>query len=165
MTTPEPEREPDTPVAEVTPQRVAEILEAEGLQYRMEEAPGPEGQTQMIVRTGFINVAISFAVDADHLIFDSMWRGTPAPEMAPKVVAAINEWNLTQFTPTLRFFETRGGVLAISASRQTNSTHGLSRNQIGAFVMSTLDAVNNCTQWLEGQFPELVTWEDQHDEH
>ncbi|MGP6173090.1 YbjN domain-containing protein [Corynebacterium sp. A21] len=165
MTTPEPEREPDTPIAAVTPQRVAEILENENLQYRLEEAPGPDGDTQTIVRTGFVNVAISFAVDKDHLIFDSMWRGTPTPEIAAKVVAVVNEWNLTQFTPTLRFFESKSGTLVLSASRQANATAGMSRNQIGAFVMSTLDAINNCVQWVENQFPELVTWEEKHDEH
>ncbi|WIM72394.1 hypothetical protein QP028_15130 [Corynebacterium suedekumii] len=32
---------PDTPVAPVTPERLAELLEAEGLQYRLESAPSP----------------------------------------------------------------------------------------------------------------------------
>lgn len=166
MTDTEPDREPDTPIAAVTPERVAEILEAENLQYRLEDVPTPDGKdTQVMVRTGFINVAISFAVDGDHLTFDSMWRGTPASPQAPKVLAAVNEWNLGQFTPTLRFFESSSGQLAVSAQRQINVTHGMSRNQIGAFVMSTLDAVNGCFQWLEKQFPALVTWEDNHSDH
>lgn len=166
MTDTEPEREPDTEIAAVTPERVAEILEAEDLQYRLEDAPVPGSRdTQVMVRTGFINVAISFAVDGDHLTFDSMWRGGPTAEQAPQVLAAVNEWNLSQFTPTLRFFEATSGKLALSAHRQINIAYGMSRNQIGAFVMSSLDAVNGCFGWLETQFPDLVTWEDKHNEH
>ncbi|MGD7001191.1 YbjN domain-containing protein [Corynebacterium halotolerans] len=166
MTDTEPAREPDTPIAAVTPERVAEILESENLQYRLEDVPAPDGrQSQVMVRTGFVNVAISFAVDEEHLTFDSMWRGTPVAEQAPKLLAAVNEWNLSQFTPTLRFFEATTGKLALSAQRQINTTYGMSRNQIGAFVMSTLDAVNSCFQWVESEFPELVTWEEPHHEH
>lgn len=166
MTDTEPVREPDTQIAAVTPERVAEIIEAESLQHRLEDAPVPGStDTQVLVRTGFINVAISFAVDGEHLTFDSMWRGTPTADQAPKILAAVNEWNLAQFTPTLRFFEASSGKLALSAQRQINITYGMSRNQIGAFVMSSLDAVNGCFGWLETQFPELVTWEDNHSEH
>lgn len=166
MSTTEEEKEPDTPISAVTAERVAEILDSENLKYRLEEVPAREGgEPSLMVRTGFINVAISFAVDEKHLTFDSMWRGAPTTEQASEVLAAVNEWNLTQFTPTLRFFEAATGALVLSAHRQTNITHGFSRNQIGAFVMSTLDAAANCFQWVESQFPDLVTWEDNHNEH
>ncbi|WIM72393.1 hypothetical protein QP028_15125 [Corynebacterium suedekumii] len=68
--------------------------------------------------------------------------------------------------PTLRFFESSVGEghLTISAHRQVNTAEGLSRNQIGAFVMSSLDGVLRAYDWVEKQLPELVTWEDPHNE-
>ncbi|MCP6318803.1 YbjN domain-containing protein, partial [Klebsiella pneumoniae] len=79
----------------------------------------------------------------------------PASE-GPKVLAQLNQWNTEHFAPTLRFFETGEGSLAVSAVRELNISQGLSRNQVGAFVMSTLDAVVQSFTWLEQQYPELV---------
>ena len=158
---------PDTPVAPVTPERLAELLEAEGLQYRLESAPVPDGEAStVVVRTGFINAAIAFSLDGDRLICDSMWRGEVTKADAPKVLGIVSEWNQSQYMPTLRFFESSVGEghLTISAHRQVNTAEGLSRNQIGAFVMSTLDGVLRAYDWVEKQLPELVTWEDPHNE-
>ncbi|WP_156228229.1 YbjN domain-containing protein [Corynebacterium comes] len=158
---------PDTEVSPATPQRVAELLDAEGLQYRLESAPTSSSeQPDTIVRTGFINAAIALSFDRDHLICDSMWRGEVPKSEAPRVLGAVNEWNQTQYMPTLRFFENSAGEghLTISAHRQINVEHGLSRNQIGAFVMSSLDGILRSYEWIEGQFPDLVTWEEHHNE-
>ena len=129
----------------------------------MESAPaGPDEQPATVVRTGFINAAIALSFDRGHLICDSMWRGEVPKSEAPRVLGAVNEWNQTQYMPTLRFFENSAGEghLTISAHRQLNVEHGLSRNQIGAFVMSSLDGVLRAYEWIEGQFPDLVTWEE-----
>lgn len=164
VTTPDQERLPDSPVTPVTPERIAEILEAENLQYRLESTPVPSTEDPTtVVRTGFSNAAIAFSVDGAHLVCDSMWRGQVPTTDAPKLLGIANEWNQTQFTPTLRFFEAAGGGLAVSSHRQINVTEGLSRNQIGAFIMSTLDAVLGSFQWVEKQLPELVTWEENHE--
>ena len=166
MTSPEQERVPDTPVAPVTPERIAELLKAENLQYRLESAPAGAGEeTGTVVRTGFSNAAIAFTLNDSHLVCDSIWRGQIPTGEAPKMLGVANEWNQTQFTPTLRFFETATGTLALSAHRQIHVAEGLSRNQIGSFLMSTLDAVVGSFQWVEQQLPELVTWEENHDEH
>ncbi|KQB85838.1 YbjN domain-containing protein [Corynebacterium lowii] len=152
MTTPEH----DTPASAVTEQSVVDILEAENLDYRLHEDPAP------MVRTGFYNAAISFAIEGDYLLCDSMWRGQVDSQRAATALTAVNEWNLTQLTPTLRFFESAPGQLTFSACRRLHIAQGLSRNQTGAFVMSTLDAIVACYQWIEAQFPEAITWEDPH---
>ena len=157
---------PDTAVSPVTAERVAELLDAEGLQHRLESAPvGAGEQPATIVRTGFINTAIAISIDGDQLVCDSMWRGEVPKDEAPRVLGLVNEWNQSQYMPTLRFFENSagGGHLTVSAMRQVNVEHGLSRNQIGAFIMSTFDGVLRAYEWVEGQLPQLVTWEDQHD--
>lgn len=151
--------EHDTPIAPVSEQSIIDILEAENLDYRLQQDPAP------MVRTGFINAAVSFALEGDYLLCDSMWRGQVEAHRAATALAAVNEWNLTQLAPTLRFFESTPGTLAFSAYRRLHTAHGLSRNQAGAFVMSTLDAIAACFQWLEAQFPEAITWENIHDQH
>ncbi|KQB85503.1 YbjN domain-containing protein [Corynebacterium oculi] len=151
--------EHDTPIAPVSEHTVVDILEAENLDYRLQQDPTP------MVRTGFINAAVSFAIEGDYLLCDSMWRGQVDAQRAATALAAVNEWNLTQLTPTLRFFESTPGTLAFSACRRLHIAQGLSRNQAGAFVMSTLDSIVACFQWLEAQFPEAITWEQGDDEH
>ncbi|WP_245974850.1 YbjN domain-containing protein [Corynebacterium alimapuense] len=163
MTTPPKSPIPDTPVAPVTHERVAELLESEGLQYRLESAPVTDGdQPVTVVRTGFINAAIAFTVDGPSLVCESMWRGEVPKSEAPKLLGLVNEWNQTQYMPTLRFFESAAGQghLTVSAHRQTYVVEGLSRNQIGAFIMSSLDGVLRAYEWVEKQLPEQVTWEE-----
>lgn len=138
---------------------VTRILEDENLDYRLEEVDG-----QQVVRTGFVNAAISFVEFDGSLTMEAMWRGAPATADASLVLAATNEWNLTQFTPTLRFFELNEGTLALNALRQMPVSAGVSHNQVGAFLMSSIEATVNCFDWLGQQFPDLITWKDEHDE-
>lgn len=163
MTDEQPQLHPDTPVEPVTLARVGEIFDAEKLQYRMENQPVSDEETIDILRTGFSNAAIAMQVRENTLILDSVWRGDVPAAEGPKVLTQLNQWNTEHFAPTLRFFETGEGSLAVSAVRELNISQGLSRNQIGAFVMSTLDAVVQSFTWLEQQYPELVTWEEHND--
>ncbi|MGX1737691.1 YbjN domain-containing protein [Corynebacterium flavescens] len=151
---------PDTPVEPVTLERVAEIFDSENLQYRIEEQPVDEDETVHILRTGFSNAAIALQLRNDTLTVDSVWRGTFATTEGPKLLSVINSWNQQSFAPTLRFFEGPDNTLAASGVRELDVTHGASRNQLGAFVMSTLDAILQSFSFLEEQYPALVTWEE-----
>ena len=102
---------PDTPVSAVTPERLSELLTEEGLQHRLEAAPATADEaTTVVVRTGFINAAIALSIDGDYLVADSMWRGEVTKKDAPRLLAMVNEWNQTQYMPTLRFFESSAGL-------------------------------------------------------
>lgn len=148
--------DPNNEPKPVTPEAVAEIFSAEGLEHRVEDGT---------VRSGFINAAIVVAFDDDHLIFESLWRGEIPKEMASHILLATNEHNQTHFAPTLRFFEQGEQSLAISAIRTLDITHGASYNQLGAFIMSSIDTTLQAFDFLATSFPTLVTWEDPHDEH
>lgn len=148
---------PDTPVTEVTLERVAEILRLEGIEYE-EETTGVGDTARPTVRTGFANSAIAFTLDEGKLVCDSLWRGMVALNDGAGLVATVNQWNQTQFTPVLRFFEQQSSHLVVSAYRQVGITEGLSRNQLGSFVLSSVNAVNEAYAAVEKQFPELVTW-------
>ncbi|MHB2251554.1 YbjN domain-containing protein [Corynebacterium aurimucosum] len=152
--------QPDTPIEEVTLERIAEIFESENLEYRIEKQKTQDGQTVNLLRTGFSNAAIAFQLVGSSLIVDSVWRGSVPASEGPALLMHINAWNQDHFTPTFRFFEAPDNALAVSGARDLDVTHGASRNQLGAFVMSTLDAVLQSFEWIEQQYPQLVTWKE-----
>lgn len=156
----EPTLYPDTPVEPVTLERIGEIFESENLEYRLEEQPVSEEETVQILRTGFSNVAIAMQVRDDVLVADSVWRGNVPSSEGPSLLMVLNQWNQQHFAPTLRFFESAENTLAVSGVREINIAHGLSRNQIGAFVMSTLDSMLQSFAFVEEHYPQLVTWEE-----
>ena len=156
----EPTLYPDTPVEPVTLERIGEIFESENLEYRLEEQPVGEDETVRILRTGFSNVAIAMQVRDDVLVADSVWRGNVPSSEGPSLLMVLNQWNQQHFAPTLRFFESAENNLAVSGVRAINVAHGLSRNQIGSFVMSTLDSMLQSFAFVEEHYPQLVTWEE-----
>ena len=156
----EPTQYPDTPVEPVTLERIGEIFASENLEYRLEEQPVSEEETVQILRTGFSNVAIAMQVRDDVLVADSIWRGNVPSSEGPSLLMVLNQWNQQHFAPTLRFFEAAENNLAVSGVREINIAHGLSRNQIGAFVMSTLDSMLQSFAFVEEHYPQLVTWEE-----
>ena len=156
----EPTLYPDTPVEPVTLERIGEIFESENLEYRLEEQPVGEDETVRILRTGFSNVAIAMQVRDDVLVADSVWRGNVPSSEGPSLLMVLNQWNQQHFAPTLRFFESAENNLAVSDVREINVAHGLSRNQIGSCVMSTLDSMLQSFAFVEEHYPQLVTWEE-----
>ena len=156
----EPTLYPDTSVEPVTLERIGEIFASENLEYRLEEQPVSEEETAQILRTGFSNVAIAMQVRDDVLVADSVWRGNVPSSEGPSLLMVLNQWNQQHFAPTLRFFESADNNLAVSGVREINIAHGLSRNQIGAFVMSTLDSMLQSFAFVEEHYPQLVTWEE-----
>lgn len=133
----------------VTLEHIEEILLTEGIEFEQE---GP------VLRTGFANAAIALTLDNDRLVCDSLWRGHVSLSDGAGLMQALNQWNQHQITPTLRFFEQQGSHLVVSAYRQTNISEGLSRGQLGAFVLSCLESVDAAFSYVEQQFPDLVTW-------
>lgn len=156
----EPTLYPDTPVEPVALERIGEIFESENLEYRLEEQPVGEDETVRILRTGFSNVAIAMQVRDNVLVADSVWRGNVPSSEGPSLLMVLNQWNQQHFAPTLRFFESAENNLAVSGVREVNVEHGLSRNQIGSFVMSTLDSMLQSFAFVEEHYPQLVTWEE-----
>lgn len=102
-----------------------------------------------------------FAFDDDQLIFESVWRGEFAPTDASALLFATNEYNQTHFAPTLRFFQSEENTLAITGIRTLDVSKGLSVDQLGAFVVSSIDATLQAFDFLAVSFPTAVTWEEQ----
>lgn len=138
-------------VRDVTLADIATVLEGEELEYRLEEP---------VVRTGFVNAAMVFTIDNGTLVFESVWRGEFAPEDVPSLLHATNEYNQTHFTPTLRFFQSEENTLAITGVRTLDVSKGLSPNQLGAFVVTSIHSTMQAFDYLAQSFPTAVTWEE-----
>ncbi|MHA2789067.1 YbjN domain-containing protein [Corynebacterium sp. S7] len=144
-------------------EQVTTILHDENLDYRIETAPTETGETT-VVRTGFANAAIAFVQEDNTLVCEALWRGEFPRALATNLLAACNEYNQMQFAPTLRFYENGEHHLSANAYRILDISHGASFNQVGAFVMSTMDAIVGAFDFLGKQFPDLVTWEETHEQ-
>lgn len=164
MSTPEHKLLLDTPINDVTLSRVAEIFDEQQLQYRLETRKDQNGNDAEILRSGFSNVAIAMQLRGDVLIIDSVWRGSVPASEGPRLLMVCNQWNAENFAPTLRFFEQSEKALAVSAVREMRVAEGMTRNQLGAFVMSTLDSVLQSLAWIEQNYPQLVTWNEHGEE-
>lgn len=127
---------------------IAAILEGEELEYRVEEP---------VVRTGFVNAAMVFTFDDGTLVFESVWRGEFTPEDVSSLLYATNEYNQTHFTPTLRFFQSEENTLAITGIRTLDVSKGLSTNQLGAFVVTSIHSTLQAFSFLAETFPTAVT--------
>lgn len=141
----------DNTLRTVTLESIGEILASEDLEYRIEEP---------VVRTGFTNAAMVFAIDQGHLVFESVWRGEFGPNDVSHLLFATNEFNQTHFAPTLRFFQSEENTLAITGVRTLDVSKGVSRNQLGFFIVSTIDATLQAFDYLAQTFPTAVTWEE-----
>ena len=145
-TAPDPNEVRDIALADVVA-----ILEDESLEYRLEEA---------VLRTGFVNAAIAFTIEDHKLLFEAAWRGAFALADASSLLFATNEYNQTRFTPTLRFFQSDEDTLMITGVRSVDIGRGMSTNQLGTFVLTSINAAMEAFDFLAASFPTAVTWEE-----
>lgn len=130
---------------------VEDVLAQESLEYVR------DGE---MVRTGFINNSISLAICDDYLLARSQWRANVPTDQAAQLLAHVNEWNLTTLLPTVKFYETTDHNLRVTSHRALLVSEGASFNQVGAFVVSTIDAFVDLWNHFDVAFPHLVSWEN-----
>lgn len=127
------------------------ILVQENLQYVRDED---------MLHTGFINNSISLAISDGYLLARSRWRALVPADQAPQLLAHVNEWNLTTLLPTVKFYETPERNLQVISHRVLRVSEGASFNQVGAFLVSTIDAFVGLWNHFDVAFPHLVSWEN-----
>ncbi|MDO5097789.1 MAG: YbjN domain-containing protein [Corynebacterium sp.] len=128
---------------------VAEVLAAEGLEFL------DEGDR---IVTGFVDQAVFFQVKGDFLVVCSVWRGTVPVAKATRLLSLCYDWNTMHDAPTLQFEETGSGSLELRCRRSLRVGDGVSFNQLGAFVITTLDAFMACWNYVAGELPYYVNW-------
>lgn len=153
---PSPDPELNLDFAPVDADRIAVILADESLEYAI-EVPHPEASFSSQVRTGFINQSILLQAGDNGLGAVSTWRGRLAPEDAAKGLAMVNEWNLHQMAPVVYMLESESHEIAFAARRTLGSPRA-STNQLGAFLVSTIDSFVAVWDYFESALPDSVTW-------
>lgn len=155
MTNSSPNPEFDQDFAVVTAERIGEILHGEGLEFLVEQK---EADTT-VARTGFINQSIVFVPGSAGTTAQATWRGRLSAEDAARGLAMVNEWNLHQINPIAFMLESESGEIAFGARRSLHSVGEVSTNQLGAFVVSSIDSFVGLWNYFESALPESVTWE------
>ncbi|APT84843.1 hypothetical protein [Corynebacterium aquilae] len=147
----------------VTPERIGEILDGEGIAYDI------MGDTVIVTYPQF---GIYFGCFEQALGAAGTWTGAVGPELVTVALGASNEWNLTQLTPMLGFSivgpdaeatptddhaPAAEDIINFSFRRTALTGEGMSRNQLGAWIMTTIETTVACVGWLETQFPDTTT--------
>ncbi|MDR7355762.1 hypothetical protein CFELI_07470 [Corynebacterium felinum] len=113
------------------------------------------------VRTGFVDQSIVFSISGNYLVASSQWRGEIPVARAADVLGLCHEWNLHQLMPSLRFHNRDAETLALTAVRSFRVAEGVSFNQVGAFVVTSIDAFMACWNNAAVQLPDYVSWDEE----
>ncbi|OFO48240.1 YbjN domain-containing protein [Corynebacterium sp. HMSC073D01] len=133
-----------------TSQRAAAILQENGIRSES------RGDNLLV---GFSDIVIQFTLASDQLTATGVWRGTLPIDASAQLLSACTTFNETQLFPTMSF-EKQGERLSIFMRRGTDATYGLSHNQLGAWLLTTVEQCGSAAQWLAGIFPEAVNWNE-----
>lgn len=136
-------------------ERLTEILDAEGLEYRVKP---------QMVETGAPNTALRFSLQADLLVAQGVWRGKLTATDAMTALLSCNSWNRNHLHPTLTLMATHPDnsstpTYAIAARRTLLITKGASRHQLGAFLVDTYGGILDAFSSVEKDCRQAVTWE------
>lgn len=107
------------------------------------------------IMTGFLNVMLFIDIEQDMLRFRATWRGQPTLTHSPTVLAAINEWNLTQITPRLSMTMDNTDTIIVHIYRRWPLGVGITTEQLDTVTRTSLGAITQCADWLDAQFPDL----------
>ncbi|PRQ11950.1 hypothetical protein C1Y63_03605 [Corynebacterium sp. 13CS0277] len=152
----------------VTPERIAALLSDEGIPHEL------LGDTVIVT---FAEYGVYFGVFPEAIGAAGNWAGAVDPALVPVALGACNEWNLTQLNPMLTFTitspsaesdhaptgdvtaEPRPGDMVSFSFRRTGiiGAQGWTHNQLGAWIMTTLENIQRLVVFLEGQFPDTTT--------
>ncbi|AKK06035.1 Putative bacterial sensory transduction regulator [Corynebacterium mustelae] len=128
---------------------VTEILAAEGLESIN------DGNR---ITTSFVDHTVFFQTKDDFLALDSVWRGMVPIAKTTRLLTLCNEWNTMHDAPTLQFQELGSDSLELQCRRSLRVVDGVSVNQLGAFVLTSLDAIMACWNYVAGELPYYMNW-------
>ncbi|GEM_PF-2222540 len=133
-----------------TPQRAIQLLSDNSIRSEL------RGDNLLV---GFSDIVIQFTLASDQLTATGVWRGALPIDRSAQLLSACTTFNETQVFPTMSF-EKQGDSLSVFLRRGTDATYGLSDNQLGAWLLTTIEQCGNATQWLASIFPEAVDWNE-----
>lgn len=141
-----------------------------------ENSAGPSLGDALVLQTGLPHITIHFDLEDDVLSAFAVWEGRIPVRAEEKVGAFVSHFNWNMAAPTLSYdFRVKGDgaptdkepteEIAICANRAMGVGEGLTRNQLGSFVLSALDSFGSAFETVAQEFPQSVKWQEKEDAH
>lgn len=141
-----------------------------------ERSAGPSLGDALVLQTGLPHITIHFDLEDDVLSAFAVWEGRIPARAEEKVGAFVSHFNWNMAAPTLSYdFRVKGDgtptdkepteEIAICANRAMGVGEGLTRNQLGSFVLSALDSFGSAFETVAQEFPQSVKWQEKENAH
>ncbi|WP_253703325.1 hypothetical protein [Corynebacterium striatum] len=141
-----------------------------------ESSTGPSLGDALVLQTGLPHITIHFDLEDDVLSAFAVWEGRIPARAEAKVGAFVSHFNWNMAAPTLSYdFRVKGNgaptdkepteEIAICANRAMGVGEGLTRNQLGSFVLSALDSFGSAFETVAQEFPQSVKWQEKENVH
>lgn len=141
-----------------------------------ENSAGPSLGDALVLQTGLPHITIHFDLEDDVLSAFAVWEGRIPARAEEKVGAFVSDFNWNMAAPTLSYdFRVKGNgaptdkepteEIAICANRAMGVGEGLTRNQLGSFVLSALDSFGSAFETVAQEFPQAVKWQEKENAH
>lgn len=141
-----------------------------------ENSAGPSLGDALVLQTGLPHITIHFDLEDDVLSAFAVWEGRIPVRAEEKVGAFVSDFNWNMAAPTLSYdFRVKGNgaptdkepteEIAICANRAMGVGEGLTRNQLGSFVLSALDSFGSAFETVAQEFPQSVKWQEKENAH
>lgn len=141
-----------------------------------ENSAGPSLGDALVLQTGLPHITIHFDLEDDVLSAFAVWEGRIPVRAEEKVGAFVSDFNWNMAAPTLSYdFRVKGNgaptdeepteEIVICANRAMGVGEGLTRNQLGSFVLSALDSFGSAFETVAQEFPQPVKWQEKENAH
>lgn len=162
--------------------RLAELFELLEADYILvdkiieSDSAGPSLGDALVLQTGLPHITIHFDLEDDVLSAFAVWEGRIPARSEEKVGAFVSDFNWNMAAPMLSYdFRVKGNgaptdkepteEIAICANRAMGVGEGLTRNQLGSFVLSALDSFGSAFETVAQEFPQAVKWQEKENAH
>lgn len=179
-----PSHAADTEVQPVNIHRLVEIFELLSADYVLVSAPNdsetdPETDTdadaaaaapedeRIVLQTGLPHLTIHFDIQDDTLSAFATWEGRLDASAEETVAPIIADFNWQMVAPTLSYAFSDGQgkhpteQIVINGNRAMAIGEGLSRNQLGTFILSVFGSFSAAFEAVAQAFPQAVTWNEE----
>lgn len=141
-----------------------------------ENSAGPSLGDALVLQTGLPHITIHFDLEDDVLSAFAVWEGRIPVRAEEKVGAFVSDFNWNMAAPTLSYdFRIKGNgaptdkepteEIVICANRAMGVGEGLTRNQLGSFMLSVLDSFGSAFETVAQEFPQSVKWQEKENAH
>ena len=141
----------------VTLQRVENVLKKEELEYSVENHE---------VLTGFVNAIFGYRIieELELLYISGIWRAeTTDAALSQRLLQLVREKNADIYMPKLIASADDAGVSRIAFEYSIPIGGGMTDEQLHEVIVALFATTLGVFNDIEGEFPQLVTWNTEED--